>query len=309
MNKYDILSIGIQVIDIVVSSVDKDFFSREITTVDSVQMKLGGDALNQAMASAALGAKTALMGLAGNDRMGDVLISQLKETAIDVYNNQRDCATAVSVVLVDKKSDRRFLYVPGNNNLLSFDDLDISVLKSSKIVSIGGTMGLPSLDGEGIIKILSTVKDAGNITAMDFRVTGDDYDMEWVKKAISLTDYLLPSELEASFITGEKDDPVRMAEIFRSMGANNVIIKLGESGCYVSTDKISSFVNTYPCNCIDTTGAGDTFVGSFLYGVSKDWDILEAARFANAAGSIAVEHTGANGFITGEAQVRERMKG
>ena len=63
----------------------------------------------------------------------------------------------------------------------------------------------------------------------------------------------------------------------------------------------------YPCSCIDSTGAGDTFSGAFLYGVSRGWDILQCARFGNAAGSIAVEHAGANQAIRDAGQIYERM--
>jgi len=63
-----------------------------------------------------------------------------------------------------------------------------------------------------------------------------------------------------------------------------------------------------PCRCVDTTGAGDSFVAAFLYAKTRGWDAERCARFANAAGSITVEQIGANGAIRSAAQVLERME-
>ena len=93
------------------------------------------------------------------------------------------------------------------------------------------------------------------------------------------------------------------------MGAANCVIKLGAQGRYVSADGIEAHIPSFPCRCVDTTGAGDTFVGSFLYAKSQGWDTLASARFACAAGSVAVEHVGANTAIRSKDQVLARMNG
>ena len=81
------------------------------------------------------------------------------------------------------------------------------------------------------------------------------------------------------------------------------IILLGKEG-------LRAAIPAWPdARCVDTTGAGDTFVGAFLYARTRGWDIHTCARFANAAGSIAVEHTGANAAIHSADQVLERMRG
>lgn len=93
------------------------------------------------------------------------------------------------------------------------------------------------------------------------------------------------------------------------MGAANCVIKPGAQGCYVSADGIEAHIPSFPCRCVDTTGAGDTFVGSFLYAKSQGWDTLASARFACAAGSVAVEHVGAKTAIRSKDQVLARMNG
>ena len=66
-------------------------------------------------------------------------------------------------------------------------------------------------------------------------------------------------------------------------------------------------ISSFPCKPVDTTGAGDTFTASFVYGKSQCWDIETCVKFGNAAGSIAVEHHGANQAVKNKEQVLERM--
>ena len=127
--------------------------------------------------------------------------------------------------------------------------------------------------------------------------------------ALRYEDYFLPSEREAVWLTGETGSPEKMAQALHKMGAANCVIKLGAQGCYVSADGIEAHIPAFPCRCVDTTGAGDTSVGSFLYAKSQGWDTLASAKFACAAGSVAVEHVGANTAIRSKDQVLARMNG
>lgn len=110
-------------------------------------------------------------------------------------------------------------------------------------------------------------------------------------------------------LDGETGSPEKMAQALHKMGAANCVIKLGAQGCYVSADGIEAHIPAFPCRCVDTTGAGDTSVSSFLYAKSQGWDTLASAKFACAAGSVAVEHVGANTAIRSKDQVLARMNG
>ena len=119
------------------------------------------------------------------------------------------------------------------------------------------------------------------------RVSEREYDHALLEACFRKTDYFLPSEREAVWLTGETGSPEKMAQALHKMGAANCVIKLGAQGCYVSADGIEAHIPSFPCRCVDTTGAGDTFVGSFLYAQSQGWDTLASARFACAASSAA----------------------
>ena len=276
-------------------------------TTQSARLMLGGDAQNQAITLASLGARVALMGVAGNDRLGDVLLNQLSAFPIDILTRREDVNTSISLVLVEDNGDRHFVYQPQSNQALSYRHIDEDAVRNAAFLSVVAVSLKPKLDGEGMLRLLDLARKAGTRTALDFNVTDYMLDRATLKALLSRTDYALPSEVEARALTGEGKDPAEMVRRLRALGATNCIIKLGGKGCYVAADGYEGIVPPYPCRCLDTTGAGDTFVAAFLYARTRGWDILRCARFANAAGSIAVEHPGANGGIRSAAQVEARM--
>ena len=302
MKRFDVLTIGLQVIDLMIPGMDGHILDREMTLLDHAELTLGGDALNQAIVLSQLGARTALMGAAGVDRLGDVLLQQLSRYPLSVFDRRIDVPTAICVVLIDEAHERHLLFQPGQNLALRYEDLDEAVIRDSAFVSVGGAMALPELDGEGLLKLFTLAHASGARTALDMRVSEREYDHALLEACFRETDYFLPSEREAVWLTGETGSPEKMAQALHKMGAANCVIKLGAQGCYVSADGIEAHIPSFPCRCVDTTGAGDTFAGSFLYAKSQGRDTLASAKFACAAGSVAVEHVGANTAIRSKDQ-------
>ena len=307
--KYDVVTVGQQCVDIVSSPVRSDALRRDLTLVSHTTMYLGGDALNQALTLSRYGLKVALMGLTGRDRMGDILISQLSACPnLTVLNKRGDVNTSISIVLIDEMGERHFIFQPESNLSSGYQHIDEDAVRSAACLTIGGCLSLPGLEWDGLIRLLTLAKASGAKTVMDFSVSEENWDEGKLCQALRLVDYALPSELEARLITGVQDDPVRMARALTGMGAANCLIKLGDRGCYVSTDDYSGFVAACPSNVVDTTGAGDAFSASFVYGLTRGWDMLKCAQFANAAGSVAVESIGANTAIQRVDQVLNRMR-
>lgn len=269
MKRFDVLTIGLQVIDLMIPGMDGHILAREMTLLDHAELTLGGDALNQAIVLSQLGARTALMGAADVDRLGDVLLQQLSRYPLSVFDRRIDVPTAICVVLIDEAHERHFLFQPGQTLALRYEDLDEAVIRDSAFVSVGGAMALPELDGEGLLKLFTLAHASGARTALDMRVSEREYDHALLEACFRKTDYFLPSEREAVWLTGETGSPEKMAQALHKMGAANCVIKLGAQG----------------------------------------WDTLASAKFACAAGSVAVEHVGANTAIRSKDQVLARMNG
>ncbi|MBQ3423623.1 MAG: carbohydrate kinase family protein [Clostridia bacterium] len=305
--KYDVVTVGLQCIDVVMNSVSPSALSRDTTAVESARMMLGGDAANQAITLSRLGARVGLMGLVGNDLLGDVLLRQLSAYPMDLLDQREDVDTAISLVLVDPAGERHFIYQPASNNALSRRHIDDEAIRQAAFLSVGGCMLLPGLDGEGMCDMLDLARRSGTRTAMDFCVNGDLPDREGLSALLSRVDYALPSRIEAEAMVGPASTPGELVRRLRALGATNCIIKLGHEGCYVAADGFEGPVPPCPADCVDTTGAGDSFVAGFLYARTRGWEIERCARFANAVGAITVEHVGANGAIHSPEQVLDRM--
>lgn len=306
--RFDVLMVGMQVIDLLIMGASPEVFDCETYNSPDIQLLMGGDALNQAVSTSMLGGRIALMGVVGNDRLGEVLMNQLANYPLTVFNPVIESKTGISVVLCKNDGHRHFILQPGHNQYFSYKHVDEQVVRDSKIVSIGSCMALPAFDGEDTIRLLDFARSVGTVSAMDIKKNRTEYDMLPILESLRHVDYLLPSEADVKSLTGEGEDPVKMVQALHDMGVKNVILKLGDKGCYVSADGVQKAIPAYPARSIDTTGAGDTFTGAFLHAKAKGWDVETCARFANAAGAISVEVPGACGAIRSEAQVLERMR-
>jgi len=110
------------------------------------------------------------------------------------------------------------------------------------------------------------------------------------------TDIFVPSYDEAVMITGEKDLS-KMRSAFSQYGIKYLVIKLGEKGCYITDFSNEQIIPAFKFSAIDTTGAGDAFVGGLLFGLSTGWSLESAAVFANATAGFNVTKVGATGGV------------
>lgn len=309
MKRFDVLCVGLQCIDLLITPVDRCMLDRETTTVDAVQMLTGGDALNQAVTASLLGAKTGLIGTVGHDSLGKALLNRVTEQGIEEIPVYIDGSTAVSVVLIEENGERHFVIPHGQFSRLTMDEIDEDAVRGAGIVSIGSGMALPGLDGEGVCRLFDIAHASGALAVMDFKNNRGVEDMDAIWESVRAADWILPSEKEACELLGQRPErPEDIAAALRARGARNVVVKLGGQGCYLSGGGQEMYIPAHRCRVVDTVGAGDTFAGAFLYALSKKWDAETCARFANAAGSIAVEQAGANGAVRSEKQVFERMR-
>ena len=209
--RYDVVVAGIQCIDLVLNPVADGVMGRDLTLADSAKLMLGGDALNEAIVLSTLGARTGLMGLVGNDRLGNVLLEQLSEYPMTVLDRRADVNTAISVVPVGEDGERHFVYQPESNNALSRAHLDDDAIRNAAFLSVAGCLLMPSLDGEGLCDALDLARSAGTRTALDFCVGSPVSDKAMLRELLRRADYILPSEWEAECMVGSGLAPAETA--------------------------------------------------------------------------------------------------
>lgn len=138
---------------------------------------------------------------------------------------------------------------------------------------------------------MARARRAGMTTSLD---TGWDARGLWLQElepALPFVDLLFVNESEARMLTGH-EMPGLIAKTLRDMGAASIALKLGERGCVVFSGDEVCEVAGHQVNVVDTTGAGDSFAGGFLSALYRGCQFSQAAKFANAVGSLSVERLG-----------------
>lgn len=301
---YDILCVGLLNANLPVKPVDKSVFDVDVTLVDAIEILPGGDAMNEAITLARLGNRVGLAGLVGRDPFADIVLNVAREAGVDVANVRvsDSVKTSVAIMLIKEDGSRNFASYRGANSAFSIDDIDLSVVKRTRLINIGSMFALKSFDGRGATALLKEAKANNVITSADMKYDTYKIGFEGIRETLGYIDYFLPSYDEAAYLTGEKE-PGKMAEKLRAAGAGAVVIKLGDQGCHISAGKESLTLPPFKTKVVDTTGAGDNFVAGFLTGVLRGWSIRECGTFANAVGSLSVQYVGPSNGVRSMEQV------
>jgi sugar/nucleoside kinase (ribokinase family) len=209
-------------------------------------------------------------------------------------------------VAISDDGERSVVHSFGANASFCFEDIDLSILDETKILFIGGTLLMPSFDGEGTAKLLKLAKEKDILCCMD---TAWDSTGKWIETigcSLKHLDWFMPSIDEAVCLAGGERKPEKIADIFIDYGVKNIVIKLGKDGCYVKTAKEEFYSKGFnKIKAVDASGAGDSFCAGFLAGLSHGWALQKCAQFANAVGTHCVMEIGTT---TGIKSIKEIQK-
>jgi sugar/nucleoside kinase (ribokinase family) len=293
---FDVTCIGILVADVLARTVDKLPDKGKLDAIGKIELFTGGCAVNAAIAMSRLGTKVALVGKIGNDGFGNFIANSLQKENVDINGLVVDNSinTSASIVTVDSTGERTFLHSIGANGQFISDDINMDIIRNSKIVFVAGTMLMPKFDGEQCAGFLQTAKKMGCVTALDTAWDSTGRWMEILEPCLEHIDLFMPSLEEAIMLSGE-DDPEKIANVFLSNGVKNVVIKMGKKGCFIKSPQERHLIPTYTkYQAVDTTGAGDSFAAGFLTGFSKGWNLYQCGVLGNAVGTHCVMSAGAS---------------
>lgn len=308
---YDITVIGAAIIDILASPASVQVFSTGSVPMETIKMSFGGDALNEAVILSGFGKKVQLISKVGNDEAGKRVLSLLQEKGISTagVQVQKGLSTGINIVLIDDNGERHFLTNP-NSSLRKLELKDIQPLigESGGIVSFASMFVSPLLTIPKMKELFSSIKEQGSILAVDMTKAKNGEVIQDIAELLPYIDYIFPNEAEISLLTGDKD-PYQNVKILLDMGVKTAVIKCGEKGCIIGNQEgIFSVPAVAGVRCVDTTGAGDSFVSGFLWALSEGWEPLSCAKFACAAASFAVESVGAADGIPSLQEIRKRYE-
>lgn len=259
----------------------------------------GGKGANQAVAAGRSGAGVYMIGKVGSDINGDMLVKELVNDKINVdhvfYDNEEP--TGVAIITVDDLANNSIIVVPGANMAITGEELN------SAKETIGASNVLVAQFETSMditTEAFSYAKECGVITLLN-PAPAKTIPTELLK----YTDIIVPNETETAELTGIKVGDItsarKAAEFFLEKGVKYVIITLGEKGAAIISDKESEIVPAFKVKAIDTTAAGDSFIGAVASKLEDSELSFETLRnavlFGNKVSSIAVQREGAQPSI------------
>jgi ribokinase len=251
----------------------------------------GGKGANQAIASKRLGGKVILITKLGDDHYGQTYRWYLIKTGLDPKGllKNKELPTGIALIELNPEGQNRIIVSPGANGSLSKNDLKRlgPFWKGINFFVAQLEIPLPT------VKMgLRMAKDHGALTLLN-----PSPPIRLSSNILSLVDFLVPNELEAQYLTGlkmrRKQDIQKMASRLLDMGAKNVVITLGPKGLFFKNRIEEIWMNAFKVKAVDTTAAGDAFMGALACGFSENKPIQEVLRFANGAGALATTKLGA----------------
>lgn len=257
----------------------------------------GGKGANQAIAAVRAGAETSFIAKIGQDRSADFMLDTFKYDGLNIDHVTKDekAGTGQAYILLDDNGQNSILIYGGANQTITAEDIQNASAAISDADCLITEFETPL---EASIEAFKIAKENNVLTILNPAPAKTNIPDELLK----LTDIIVPNETEAEAITGIKvtDEPsmAAAADKLHTMGVKNVIITVGANGSFYSMNEKSGFVNAYKVNTVDTTAAGDTFIGYLASQLNSDLsNIEEAMKFASKASSITVQTQGAQNSI------------
>ena len=246
----------------------------------------GGKGANQAVAAARLGAAVSMLGRVGSDVFGQSLLDNLTKNKVNTSRVRRDtAATGTATIIVDAHGQNSIVLSPGANGKVSPDD--VADLPDAKILIL--QFEIPS---ETVLRAAQQAREK------EMRVIVNPAPARKVgPELLKLVDILIPNESELSLLTGTPVTDSASAEAAArqmiAQGVGMVIVTRGEHGSLTVTQNDLYHVPAFQVDVIDTTAAGDAFIGGLAVALAEDKPIREALTNANACGALAVTRFGA----------------
>ena len=261
----------------------------ETVTAESVLTSPGGKGANQATAIGKLGGDCAMLGKVGADAFGAKMVENLKTFGVNAERvTVSPCESGTALIWVHKGKNLIF-FNKGANGALTENDVSDG-LKDAKAGDI--LMLQLEVPLAVVAHALRVGKRKGMLTMLNpapaVPLSSEIYEN---------TEIITPNETETQILTGIMPDcEVNIAlavKKFREMGASNIIITLGKTGSSVAVGKEITLIPAQKVKAVDTTAAGDTYVGAFAVKLSEGENIIDAAKFATYASALKITRKGA----------------
>lgn len=255
----------------------------------------GGKGSNQAVAAGRLGGQVRLVGKLGQDAFGEELATFLNSESLNLEHLFRiaDAPTGTALIVVNEDSENTIVVVPGSNAHLHTADINALPLNSNQVL-----VSQFEIPQETVRYLFKKGRAAGAMTVLNPAPAA-----EMLPGLLEEVDYLIVNETELALFSGRStptDDEAiikSQAETLLQREGQAVIVTLGAKGalCFQGGDPLK--IDGFQVKAVDTTGAGDCFVGALSVALAEGKPLSEALTFANAAAALSVQKLGASASL------------
>jgi len=273
---------------------------------ESYELHEGGKGANQAVAIGRMGIDVCMIGKIGKDVYGKMLLESLTRSNVRTESVVVDkkLRTGTALITVDRKGNNTIVLYQGANGGLKIND----ILKNKKIIKEYDIIVLQQEIPKVVISFtIDIAKEFKKIVVLNFAPA-----LDLSKDSIKKVDFLILNESEISKLTGIKcnernvEEPIAQLKKFFK---NNIIVTLGEYGSACMTSCGDYYrIPSIRVNSVDSTGAGDAFIGGFVYGLVQKKNIYNCVVLGNIAGAIAVKTVGAQASLPYENELKNFLK-
>lgn len=238
--------------------------------------KSGGAPANVAACIGKLGGNASLVTAVGNDPYGEFLINEVNNYHVNTEHvSVLPESTTLAFVSLDENGDREFAFNRGADEHLNITSEQVDTLTQNAILHLGSATALLGGQHEqSYLKIAQAAKQAGNVICFDpnFRIdlwkNRESEFRQACQTYIALADIIKVSD-EELILFSEQEDMYQGCQYFHDLGVKIVLVTLGGDGCLLSQNGQQTIIPAYKIKVVDTTGAGDSFIGAMLYKMAQ----------------------------------------
>jgi ribokinase len=269
-----------------------DAFPRLGETIfgEKFDLGFGGKGANQAVAARLCGASVCMIAKVGSDLFGPATIKNFESFGIDATHVRiaEGTSSGVAPIFVDRYGQNRIIVVKGANDALSPDDVDAAAPLLRKADSVVVQFEIPLHTVYHTIRFAKSngvrcIVNPAPALPMDIR-------------EVAAADYFVPNESEAEVITGipvrSSSDAKKCADYLLRQGFSRVVVTLGERGSLLASPERVELIPAFKVNTIDSTGAGDAFIGSFAAFLAEGLPAKEALTRASLYAALSTTRVG-----------------
>ncbi len=271
------------------------------------KMTPGGKGANQAVAAARLGADVYMIGMVGNDVIGDELIKNFERNRVNVdYVKRAETHSGVALIFVDSEGNNVIAVAPGADYHLSKEDVD------EALEDLRDRIGVLLLQLEIPVEVVEYAIRRFSEEGIRIILNPAPYH-ELSREALSRVSVATPNEIELELMSGVRiasdEDLMRAGrKAIEDLGIGNLVVTLGERGAMIIAPDRHELIPAFKVKPVDTTGAGDAFNGALAVALVRGEALESAARYANAVAALSTLKLGAQEALPTSKEVEKFLE-